>query len=72
MIDVGTVAMSPNEKYFRLMAGQKQDECLTRAAIKNLKMYRDGISADLLAKFKKPPPEVPAEVLEWFCENYPA
>ena len=71
VIDVGTVAMSPNEKYYRLMAGQKQDECLTRAAIKNLKMYRDGISADLLAKFKKPPPEVPAEVLEWFCENYP-
>ncbi|MFK7766708.1 MAG: hypothetical protein AB8B55_05765 [Mariniblastus sp.] len=72
VIDVGAVAMSPNEKYYRLMAGQVQDECLTRAAIKNLKMYRDGISEDLLAKFKKPPPPVPAEVLEWFRKTYPA
>lgn len=71
VINVGSVATSPNEKYFRLMAGQKQDECLNRTAIKNLKMYRDGISNDLLAKFKAPPPSIPEEILNWFDQAYP-
>ena len=71
VINVGSIAMSSNEKYYRLMAGQNQDECLERTAIKNLKVYRDGISDDLLSKFKQPPPPVPAEVMEWFCKTYP-
>jgi hypothetical protein len=64
--------MSPNEKYYRLMAGQKQDDCLTRAAIKNLYMYRSGISEDLLSQFKAPPPHIPQEIFDWFDKNYPA
>ena len=66
VIDVGSDAMSPNEKYYRLMAGQPLDECLQRTAIKNLKMYQAGIDDDLLAQFKSLPPEVPKEVLSWF------
>ena len=53
------------------MAGQKQDECLQRTAIKNLHMYRGGLSDELLSQFKALPPKVPEEVLEWFDENYP-
>ena len=71
VITVGSVAMSPNEKYYRLMAGQKQDDCLQRAAIKNLNMYRSGISEDLLSQFKAPPPKIPQEIIDWFEENYP-
>ena len=66
VIDVGSDAMSPNEKYYRLMAGQPQDDCLQRTAIKNLKMYQAGIDEELLGQFKSPPPAVPEEVLNWF------
>ena len=71
VVNVGSVATSPNEKYYRLMAGQPQDECLKRTAIKNLNLYRNGISEDLLAKFKAPPPKVPQRILNWFDEAYP-
>lgn len=69
VIDVGTAMMSVNEKYHRLMAGQEMDECLTRTAIKNLNLYREGLSNDLLAQFKQMPKEVPHEVALWFEEN---
>jgi phenylalanine-4-hydroxylase len=71
VINVGSVAMSPNEKYYRLMAGQKLDDCLQRAAIKNLQMYRDGISPETLAQFKSPPPKIPQEILDWFEIAFP-
>ena len=69
VIDVGTAMMSVNEKYHRLMAGQKMDECLTRTAIKNLQLYRAGLSNELLEQFRKMPNEVPPEVAIWFNEN---
>ena len=69
VIDVGTAMMSVNEKYHRLMAGQEMDECLTRTAIKNLNLYRDGLSSDLLAQFQQMPNDVPQEVARWFDEN---
>ena len=68
VINVGTSATSPNEKYYRLMAGQPLDECLKRAALKNLAMYREGISESLLAQFRVLPPEVPKVVMDWFCD----
>lgn len=71
VVNVGTVMTSPNEKYYRLMAGQEMDECLRRTAIKNLRMHRDGISDELLAQFRALPPEIPQEVMDWFCQNYP-
>ncbi|MFT7631228.1 MAG: phenylalanine-4-hydroxylase [Mariniblastus sp.] len=71
VMDVGSKATSPNEKYYRLMAGQEMDECLHRTAIKNLTMHRDGISDELLAQFRALPPEIPASVMKWFRETYP-
>ncbi len=52
VIDVGTEAMSPNEKYYRLMANQPMDDCLRRTAIGNLNMYASGVSDDLLLQFR--------------------
>ena len=69
VIDVGTAMTSVNEKYHRLMAGQEMDECLTRTAIKNLNLYRDGLSSELLSQFRQMPEEIPSEVTNWFNEN---
>jgi phenylalanine-4-hydroxylase len=66
VINVGTSATSPNEKYYRLMANQPLDECLKRAALKNLAMYREGVSESLLAQFRVRPPTIPQEVMDWF------
>lgn len=69
VVNVGTVMTSPNEKYYRLMAGQELDECLERTAIKNLRMHRDGISDELLDQFRAKPPRIPTEVMDWFCKT---
>ncbi len=69
VINVGSDFTSPNEKYYRLMAGQKMDECLHRTAIGNLKMYSAGLNPELLHQLKSLPPEVPSEVLEWFQQQ---
>ncbi len=69
VVNVGTTAMSPNEKYYRLMAGQPLDECLRRAAIKNLAMITDGLDLALLNHFKLPPPNVPSIAMEWFKQH---
>lgn len=69
VINVGSVSMSPNEKYYRLMAGQPLDECLMRAAKHNLSMYTHGFDRELLSQFRVPPPEVPAAAIEWYRTN---
>ena len=66
VIDVGTVMMSPNEKYYRLMAGQALDDCLKRTAESNLKRYEEGFDQSLLSAFRVPPPPVPESALKWF------
>ena len=65
-INVGSIVTSPNEKYFRLMTDQPMDECLTRAAIRNLRMFVQGFDQSLLKQFKALPPEIPPKILEWF------
>ncbi len=65
-LNVGSNVTSPNEKYFRLMTNLPLDACLTRAAIRNLRMYAAGFEIDLLRQFKAPPPKIPAEIIEWF------
>lgn len=65
-LNVGSDVTSPNEKYFRLMANLPLDPCLTRAAIRNLRMYSIGFDLDLLNQFKAPPPTIPPEIIEWF------
>ena len=64
--NVGSVATSPNEKYYRLMAGQPLDDCLKRTAIANLEMHRNGISDELLSQLRALPPSIPPEVIEWY------
>lgn len=68
VINVGTVVCSPNEKYLRLMAKQPMDECLTRTAIRNLRMYVAGECPDerLLQAFKAGLPTVSQSILDWF------
>ena len=66
VIIVGSITTSPNEKYFRLMAGQSIDDCLARTAIRNLRMYANGFDQDSLSIFDVPPPEVPEAAIEWF------
>ena len=65
-INIGSIVTSPNEKYFRLMTGNPIDECLTRTAIRNLKMFANGFDKCELEAFKEQPPEVPQEAVEWF------
>jgi phenylalanine-4-hydroxylase len=65
-LNVGSDMTSPNEKYFRLMTHVPLDTCLTRAAIRNLRMYTRGFDLDLLKHFKAAPPKIPSEVIAWF------
>ena len=65
-INVGSIVTSPNEKYFRLMTDQPIDVCLTRAAIRNLRMYANGFDLELLSQFKAEPPEIPQAIIDWF------
>ena len=44
--NVGTVMMSPLEKYNRLLANQQMDQCLTRTAIRNLMLRLEGQVGD--------------------------
>ena len=69
VINVGSVATSPNEKYFRLMADQPMDDCLNRTALANLAMYRRGISDELLGQFRAP--KVPESAILWHEKNHP-
>ena len=70
VMNVGKINMSPNEKYYRLLAGQPLDECLNRAAIRNLRMHIAGIQ---LAKpeqtrFLESMPEIPTSLINEFRE----
>ncbi len=66
VIHVGSIVTSPNEKYFRLMSNQPLDHCLTRAAIRNLRMFADGFDCGKLDFFKVAPPEIPTAAIEFF------
>ncbi len=68
VINVGTVMNSPNEKYYRLLADQPLDECLRRAAIRNLRMYSRGLSLGQPEQheFVEALPEIPPQVLSKF------
>jgi phenylalanine-4-hydroxylase len=66
VINVGSVMTSPNEKYYRLMTGQPIDACLTRAAIRNLRMFARGFEKTLLGNMKALPPEIPPAIIDWF------
>lgn len=69
VINVGRVAVGPNEKYVRLKAGLPIDECLTRAAIRNLRMYASGVPDSDLDEFKVRPPDLPPGIIDRFKQQ---
>lgn len=68
---VGSFAMSTHDKYWRLFANAPIDECLTRAAIRNLRMAtQNRVDWDALDHLMKCPiPRVPENILSWFAEQ---
>ena len=49
------------------MSEQPLDDCQTRTAIRNLRMFCDAeFDSKKLAAFKAFPPEIPADVVKWF------
>ena len=68
VINVGKLMASPNEKYYRLLAGQPMDECLRRSAIRNLRLFAEGIESklDVEKSSLNSLPTVPAELVQQF------
>lgn len=68
IINVGKLMTSPNEKYYRLLANQPMDECLRRAAIRNLRLFGENVAADLDVEkdFFDSLPPIPEELVEQF------
>ena len=66
VLSVGEVAVSTNEKYIRLMSDAPLDDCLRRAAIRNLRMQIAGLPSGWEKSFKVPPASIPAEAIQWF------
>jgi phenylalanine-4-hydroxylase len=71
VINVGESAVSTNEKYLRLMSNQLCDDCLTRSAIRNLRLLIHGLAPgmDLQRVWRGPIADVPPGLLEWFREE---
>ena len=68
VINVGKTVTSPNEKYYRLLAGQPLDDCLRRCAIRNLRMYSHDLDLPHMEEieFVEKLPTVPEELLRDF------
>lgn len=68
VLNVGNIVVGPNEKYLRLMTNLPIDECLTRAAIRNLRIITQHPAKlrEFAGAFQVAPPEVPPQIIEWF------
>ncbi len=68
VLNVGESAISTNEKYLRLMCNQLCDDCLTRSAIRNLRLFVHGLDPkiDLQNIWRGPVAPVPEELIHWF------
>ncbi len=67
VINVGTIAMGTNEKYFRLMANAPIDECVSRAALRNLRLIDQGFDQERGGfDLKLPPAKIPQAALDWY------
>jgi phenylalanine-4-hydroxylase len=68
VLNVGESAISTNEKYLRLMSNQICDDCLTRSAIRNLRLLVHGLDAsiDLQRVWRAPIAAVPEGLINWF------
>ncbi|MFN9436699.1 MAG: hypothetical protein ACK6DC_17405 [Planctomycetota bacterium] len=71
VLHVGQTAVSTNEKYFRLMADVRCDDCLTRTAIRNLRWFhrRNSDGSELSEIWYGPVAPVPERVLQWYSEH---
>lgn len=71
VLNVGESAVSTNEKYLRLMCDQLCDDCLTRTAIRNLRLLIHGLDPllDLQRVWRGPIASVPEGVIEWFYKE---
>jgi phenylalanine-4-hydroxylase len=69
IINVGQIAVSTNEKYMRLMLDMPVDDCLTRSAIRNLRMHLAGLPENWTNAFRVPPDSIPEEAIEWFKQQ---
>lgn len=70
VVNFGESAISTSEKYLRLMCDQFLDECVTRTAIRNLRIYQRGLApdVDLDNCWRRPIATVPASLLTWFSQ----
>lgn len=68
VLNVGESAISTNEKYLRLMSDQLCDDCLTRSAIRNLRLIVHGFEPglDLNTLWRGPVAPVPEGLIAWF------
>ncbi len=68
VVNFGESAVSTNEKYLRLICDLPSDECLTRTAIRNLRLLARGLDSrvDLDRVWRAPPAPIPAGALPWF------
>ncbi|HMO13070.1 MAG TPA: hypothetical protein PKD64_08550 [Pirellulaceae bacterium] len=71
VLNVGRCVTSSNEKYFRLLANQPLDQCMQRAAIRNLRLIRKGVKPASHAEreFLSRLPEFPDKILEEFAQR---
>ncbi|MFN7731101.1 MAG: hypothetical protein ACK5OB_04310 [Pirellula sp.] len=71
VMQVGESAVSTNEKYLRLMCNQLCDDCLTRTAIRNLRLMIHGLDPrlDLDKLWSGVIAPIPSGVIEWFRER---
>ncbi len=71
VLNVGESAISTNEKYLRLMSNQLCDDCLTRSAIRNLRLIVHGLdpSIDLQSVWRGPIAPVPEDLIGWFRQE---
>lgn len=71
VLNVGESAISTNEKYLRLMSNQLCDDCLTRSAIRNLRLIVHGLdpAVDLQTVWRGPIAPVPDGLIDWFRQE---
>lgn len=69
VIDLGTIAMTTNEKYFRLMNGDPMDPCVERTAIRNLASHAAGFDCKKYGQLKACPAAIPPGILDWYRQN---
>lgn len=71
VVNFGESSVSTNEKYFRLMSNQTADECMTRTAVRNLRMMAHGLapSVDLNRVWRAPLASIPDQVVDWFQQE---